>query len=146
LIGDALGAEAPTAAAREAWIAAGNQVVGDATSAELNGRIGHGADQLATAIEQDRFDQSGQAIHSGEIGVSTRPLHQRLQLAEAPELIQSPSLTAIAKGGGLTDPTQEAMHWWMHPRHGPSTVIQALITAHPPAQEVTQQQLLRQAH
>ena len=120
--------------------------MGDATSAELNGRIGHGADQVAMAIEQGRFDQGGQPIHGGEIGISPRPFHQRLQLTEAPELIQSPGLTAIAKGGGLTDPTQEAMHRWMHPRHGSGAVIQALIAAHPPAQQIAQQQLLRQAH
>ena len=118
----------------------------DPAGAELHGRISNDANRIAVAIQQSGVDQGGQAIHHGQIGVGRGSLHQRLELAQAPQLIQSPSLTTIAKGHGLADPAQQTMHRWMHPGNRAVAVVDSLIAAHPPAQQIAQQQLLRQAH
>ena len=51
------------------------------------------------------------------------------------------NLRALLKGGGFAHPAQETMHRRMHPGQLARPVVETAITAHPPAQQITQQQL-----
>ena len=53
---------------------------------------------LAVAIQQRCFDQGGQPIHRGLIGLGTGTLHEGFQLTETTQLIEPPGLATITKG------------------------------------------------
>jgi hypothetical protein len=138
LVDDAVGAEPPAAAAGKPGIAAGNQVVEDATATQFDCGIGHMAQVLAIGPDQGRFKQGGQALKGGGIGIGWESFDKSLLLAEAPELIEAPHLAALAKGGRATHPAEQAMDGGMHPAKEPRSMVGTLITAHAPGQQVTQ--------
>jgi hypothetical protein len=84
LIHDAIEAQAPAAAARQARITAGDEVVEDATAAQFNGGIGHVPQWAAVGSDQGRIKESGQALQGGRIGVGGHTLDKRLMVIHAP--------------------------------------------------------------
>ena len=142
LIHDALRAEAPAARAGQARIAAGHQVMGNASRPQLHGGIGQGAEGLSRRPKELGLQKGGQPLQGDGIALGRLTLHKSLPLRQPPELIQTPHQTPLLKGGGFAHPAQEAMHRRMHPGQLARPVVETAITAHPPAQQITQQQLL----
>ena len=103
-------------------------------------------DDLLIGSEDHCIHQGGQAIHGWQIRRSGIPPHKQLQFRQPPQLIQPPGQPPIAQGGGLANPTEEPMHRGVHPSGHTGSMVKALITANPAAQDVAEQQLLRQGH
>ena len=142
LIQDPIGCQTPTAAAGQARITAGHQVVQDAPRAQLHGRISQVTEPLAIATDQGCLQQGRQAFDRLLVGGSAIAAHQGFRVTEATQLIETPGQTPRSEGGRSGDPTEQTMDRWMHPGQTAGTVVLSLITAHTPAQEITEQQLI----
>jgi hypothetical protein len=118
----------------------------DAAAAELHGSIRHTTDHIAIAPQQGGANQGGQPVDGGLIGIGPSALHVQLLLGQSAQLIEAPGETPLSKAGRPTDPPQKPVHRRMHPGFGAGAVVQALIAAHAPAQQIAEKKLLGKAH
>ena len=105
-----------------------------------------GEEQLPISAEQRGAHQGREPFEHSRFGFSGRPLDIELQFPQTPQLIQPPDQPAAGEGGRTADPAQQAMHRRMHPAADAAAMVEALIAANLPAQQIAQQQLLGKGH
>jgi hypothetical protein len=115
----------------------------DLPARRQKGQISDDPDPLSIHVEKIGIQQGWQAIQGDLIGFGRSPFHKHLLIVESPTLIKTPNVSAGTQRRWATHPTEQTVHWWVHPSHDPWSMVKALITAHPVVQQIAQEELVR---
>ena len=142
LIHDAVGAETPTAGARQAGITAGHQVVLDAAVPEVHHRIGHRSQGQGITTEQLCLEEGGQAIQGVLVRGGAITAHGDQIIGKVNQLIEAPDSACRTEGTRAAGPAQQAMAGGIHPGKVPHTLVAAVGPAHTATDQIAHKQLV----